>query len=99
MITSEEPASADAYNLLVGEEREVRTSISCIGFSKEFQREIISSYSLMKYEDNMMVKESDVSDLSDSFQKRPTKIFLAQCKIKKLKDFLCWVKEFFRTYI
>ena len=99
MITSEEPASADAYNLLVGEEREVRTSISCIGFSTEFQREIISSYSLMKYEDIMMVKGLDVSDIADTFQKIPTKIVLAQYRIKKFKDFLRWVKEFFRTYI
>ena len=53
----------------------------------------------MKYEDIMMVKGLDVYDIADTFQKINTKIVLAQYRIKKFKDFLRWVKEFFRTYI
>ena len=44
-----------------------------------------------------MMKGSDVTNLSDSFQNRPTNIILGQSSFKKFKALLHWVNKSSRT--
>ena len=100
MVAAAEAAEAEAAapeNALVGNKREVITFLQWAGFSTAFQRERIWADAFMIYEDIMMMKESDVTELAGSFQKRSAKIILGQRRVKKLKALLHWVKEFRRT--
>ena len=47
----------------------------------------------------MIMKELDVTELADSFQKRLTKIISGQHRVNTLKALIHWVKKFHRNYM
>ena len=63
------------------------------------QRERIATESFQDYVDIQSLKEKDITEISDSFQKRnpaPQRIVFGQRRIRKLKAMIHWSKDFRR---
>ena len=99
MAAAAEAAAQTRENGLVGDEREVRTLLDYCGFTSAVQRERISNESFMDYTDLQQAKEKDITELSESFQKRTPatqRIIFGQRRVLKLKSTLHWARDFRR---
>ena len=94
-----EAAALARENALTGDEREVRTILEYVGFNTAIHRERISRESFVDYIDLLHAQEKEISELSESFQKRTpagNKIIFGQRRVAKLKSVLNWARDFRR---
>ena len=98
MVVESETAALAEELALVEDEAEIRQILMWIGFSTALSRARIAEESFNDYTDIEQMKEKDVTDISDSFQKRPAaqRIIFGQRKTKKLQALIHWVKDFRR---
>ena len=97
-VVETETAAAAAESSLVEDEADIRVILTWIGFTSALSRTRIAEESFNDYTDIEQMKEKDVTEISDSFQKRTSsqKIIFGQRKIKKLQALIHWVKDFRR---
>ena len=97
-VVETEIAAAAAESSLDEDEADIRVILTWIGFTSALSRARIAEESFNDYTDIEQMKEKDVTEVSDSFQKRTSsqKIIFGQRKIKKLQALIHWVKDFRR---
>ena len=88
-MSSEEEASEKS---LSGDKIDKINIIQWIGFRTVIQLERILSDGPMSYEDIIMMNYLNVTEISDSFRKRPTNIILGYHRVNNLKDILYGIK-------
>ena len=98
MVVDSETAAAAEELALVEDEADIRRILTWIGFNTALSRARIAEESFNDYIDIEQMTEKDVTDISDSFQKRSPaqRIIFGQRKTKKLQALIHWVKDFRR---
>ena len=95
-----ENAALARENALPDEEKHMRSALLWIGFPHAIVRKRICNEIGVTFQDVQQLKEADITSLASSFSKRTpanTRIMFGQRRIRRLKAFIHWTKDFRRT--